>query len=100
MSIEAMRLIQLAASRESIRRMEVRVHSAVAEYLVNRSRRQIAQLEDQGNMQVLVTALRDVSPERLDFTCYDANGSEVQLQPVAAPPSPRQHQERGRGRRR
>jgi ribonuclease E len=100
MSIEAMRMIQLAASKELIRRVEVKVHWAVAEYLVNRSRRQIAQLEDKGNMQVLVTALRDVSPERLDFTCYDANGSEAQLQPIAAAPPLRQHHDRGRGRRR
>ncbi len=100
MSIEAMRMIQLAAARDGVRRVEVRVHHAVAEYLVNRSRRQISQLEDRSGMQVSVTALRDVSPERLDFTGYDANGSEVPLQPVVAAPQPRHNHERGRGRRR
>ena len=88
-----MRIIQLAAGRENIRRVEMRVHPAVAEYLVNRSRRQIAQLEDRGNLQVSVTSLRDVPPERLDFTCYDANGSEVQLQPIVIAPPPRQSSE-------
>lgn len=101
MSIEAMRMIQLAASREPIRRVEMRVHASVAEYLVNRNRRQIANLEERGAMQVVITALREVSPERLDLTCFDANGSEVALQPLP-PAMPRQQQqhERGRSRRR
>lgn len=82
MSIEVMRLIQLAACREHIRRIDVRVQTDVADYLTNRRRREIAQLEDTGAMQVIVTGLRDVSPERLDFLCFDANNNEVALNPT------------------
>src|SRR3954469_24932608 len=39
MSIEVIRLVQLAACREPIKRVDVRVHAAVADYLVNRRRR-------------------------------------------------------------
>jgi ribonuclease E len=94
MSIEVMRMVQLAACRETIRRVDVRVHSAVADYLVNRRRREIAQLEDRGGMTVSVIGLRDVAPERLELVCLDANGSEVPLAPPA--PVARQHHHRRR----
>ncbi|MBX7106200.1 MAG: Rne/Rng family ribonuclease, partial [Gemmataceae bacterium] len=82
-SIEVMRMIQLAACRDSIRKVDVRVHTAVADYLVNRRRREIAQLEDSGGMMVSVIGLREVPPERMEFVCQDANGSEVPLLPPA-----------------
>jgi ribonuclease E len=85
MSIEVMRLIQLASCREHVRRIEVRVHAAVEDYLVNRRRREITQLEDRAGMHVHVSGLRDVSPERLDFICYDANNTEVPLTPAPVP---------------
>ena len=52
MSIEVMRLLQLAAHREHISRIEVRVHDDVANYLLNRKRKEIAQLEEAGEKQV------------------------------------------------
>lgn len=96
MSIECMRMIQLAACEEHIRRIEVRVHSSVADYLVNRRRREIAQLEDKGCMSVQVVSLRDVPPERIEFVCFDGNNTEVPLSPVAIQTRPPQEQRRGR----
>jgi len=96
MSIEVMRMIQLAACREHIRRIEVRVHSLVADYLVNRRRREIANLEDRGAMAVQVVSLREVAPERIEFVCFDGNNTEVPLSPVAIPSRPPQER---RGRR-
>lgn len=97
MSIEVMRLIQLAACRDHIRRIEIRAHPAVADYLVNRRRREIAQLEDTGGMQVAVVSLRDAPPERLEFLCFDGNNTEVPLSPVAiAPRAPQPAERRGR----
>lgn len=95
MSIEVMRFVQLAACRDSIKRVDVRVHAAVADYLVNRRRREIAQLEESRSMTVSVVGLRDVPPERMELICQDANGSEIPLQPVApAPKQPHHHRRR------
>src|SRR5439155_24473369 len=45
MSIDVMRLLQLAAHKEAVGRVQVRVHAAVGEYLLNRKRGEICQLE-------------------------------------------------------
>lgn len=96
MSIEVMRLVQLSAFREHVKRIEVRVHYLVADYLVNRRRREISQLEDRGGIQVSVTALREVSPERMEFVCYDANNNEVHLNLAELQGSQRPHPGHGR----
>src|SRR5262249_4763072 len=73
MSIEVMRLLQLAAHREGIQRIQVRVHPEVAYYLLNRKRKEIAQLEERGEMQVTVFGIFAASPEMLDINCFDRN---------------------------
>jgi ribonuclease E len=88
MSIEVMRLLQLAMYRGLIVRIEVRVHDAVAQYLLNRKRKEIVGLEEQGGKQVAVrSAGGDVSPEFLEFFCYDNNGNEVKFLPYDEPPA-------------
>src|SRR5262249_11475519 len=79
MSIDVMRLIQLAAHRPGIHRIQVKVHPDVAHYLLNRKRREIARLEENGEIQVAVTGTIDVSPEFMEFVCYDNNNSEVKF---------------------
>src|SRR5262249_60763899 len=44
MSIDVMRMLQLAAHRENIHRIEIHVAQDVANYLLNKKRRDIAQL--------------------------------------------------------
>ena len=82
MSLDVIRLVQLAACRESIRRVEVRVTEAVANYLHNRKRKEINQLEDTGRMQVQIVGVLGAPPETLDFFCFDNNDNEVRLFPT------------------
>ena len=93
MSIEVMRLLQLASHRPNIARVQVRVAEPVAQYLLNRKRKAIAQLEDSGKMLVTVLGSAHAMPETLDIACYDSNGGEVKLLPPSDPPS------RGKNRR-
>jgi ribonuclease E len=87
MSIEVMRLIQLAAHRRDIAKLQVRVHADVAAYLLNRKRKDIAKLEDQSQLQVAISGLVGVSPESVEFLCHDATGHEVKF--VSNEPPPR-----------
>ena len=48
MSIDVMRMLQLAAHRENIQRIHVRVQEDVANYLLNRKRKEITRLEESG----------------------------------------------------
>jgi ribonuclease E len=95
-SIEVMRMLQLAVNRGHIVRIDVRVHDEVAKYLLNRKRKEIVALEESGSKQVSITGAGDaVSMEFLEFLCYDNNGNEVKFA-VAEEPPPRPPQRRGR----
>ncbi|MEE8450767.1 MAG: Rne/Rng family ribonuclease, partial [Thermoguttaceae bacterium] len=50
MAIEVVRLLILAAQRDKIAKVTVTVADAVANYLNNKKRRELARLEDEGNM--------------------------------------------------
>ncbi|MCI0459455.1 MAG: Rne/Rng family ribonuclease [Gemmataceae bacterium] len=79
MSIDVMRMIQLAAHRENIQRIQVHVHEDVANYLLNKKRKEISRLEETGEIQVAITGSVGLAPETLNFTCYDNNNNEVRV---------------------
>ncbi|MBI3823585.1 MAG: Rne/Rng family ribonuclease [Planctomycetes bacterium] len=95
-TIEVMRMLQLAVNREHITRIDIRVHDEVAQYLLNRKRKDIVALEEHGHKQVSITSAgAAVSMEHLEFMCFDNNGNEVKFTLVDEPP-PRPPQRRGR----
>jgi ribonuclease E len=79
MSIDVMRMLQLAAHREHIHRVQVKVSDEVANYLLNKKRKEIARLEEAGDIQVSIHGQFGVSPETLEFLCYDNNNNEVKF---------------------
>ncbi len=79
MSIDVMRMLQLAAHRENVMRIQVRVADDVAHYLLNRKRREISRLEEAGDIQVSITGVSAAAPETLEFVCYDRNNNEVKF---------------------
>jgi ribonuclease E len=89
MSIEVMRLLQLAVHRSMVQRIEVQVHEQVGQYLLNRKRKEIVGLEEQGGKGVAIrSAGSNVPPEHLEFLCYDNNNNEVKFLPFEEPPRP------------
>ena len=85
MSIDVMRMLQLAAHRDHVCRIEVRVAEDVAGYLLNRKRREIVALEESGEMSVNVRGIHGVAPEHVEFVCLDRNDNEVRLGPAPEP---------------
>ncbi len=79
MAIDVVRLLIVAAQRPQITRVTVHVASEVADYLNNRKRHELARLETEGSMTVLVAAEEDGEPEHLEFECEDAEGREVKF---------------------
>jgi ribonuclease E len=88
MSIDVMRMLLLAAHRDNVRRIQVRVHEDVAAYLSNRKRKEIARLEETTGTQILISAIHGAPPETLEFLCYDSNNNEVKF-PSYDEPRPR-----------
>jgi ribonuclease E len=79
MSIEVMRMLQLAAHRDNVARISIRVADDVAHYLQNKKRREIARLEEGGHIHVQIQGALGVPPETLEFVCYDSNNNEVRF---------------------
>ncbi len=89
MSIDVMRMVQLAAHRDHVHHIEIRVAEDVANYLLNKKRGEIARLEESGNILVQIRGAAGSPPETLEFTCYDNNNNEVKLFPSELPSRPR-----------
>jgi ribonuclease E len=81
MSIDVMRMLQLAAHREHVHHIQVRVADDVAHYLLNRKRKEIARLEESGEIQMNITGVTGAPPEMLEFVCFDRNNNEVKFLP-------------------
>ncbi len=79
MAIEVVRLLMFAAQREGVVRVSVTVAEEVANYLHNKKRREIARLEDQGNMNIQVYGREGMAPEHFVMECVDEAGREVKL---------------------
>jgi ribonuclease E len=89
MSIDVMRLLALASHREEVRRINVGVCPAVAAYLNNRKRRELARIEVDGNLVIHIRHEVDAPPEHLQLDCFDANNNEIRVMPQPAPPARR-----------
>lgn len=79
MSIEVMRLLQLAAWRPNVSRVRLRVAENLAQYLLNRKRKEIAKLEDEGKIQVTILGVPNALPETCEIQCLDESGGEIRL---------------------
>ncbi len=78
-AIEVMRLVTSNANRQKVRTLKVEVHDRVGEFLNNRKRRILNQLEEQCNATVSINTLSDCSPNHLVLTCQDDNGNTVRI---------------------
>ena len=85
MSIEVMRTLMTSANNPAVRRVDVAVHQRVANFLINKKRREIIKLEEDYEVVVNIQALPDASPEHLGIRCFDEIGSEIKI--LAAEPS-------------
>ncbi len=79
MSIEVVRKLMMAAQTERVARVTVRVEEEVGVYLNNRKRRELARLEDDYKVEVIVTGQEGISPEFLEITCFDSNGRPLRF---------------------
>jgi ribonuclease E len=79
MAIEIIRLLNLAASREHIKRIELSVSPEVAEYLQNEKRSAIAQIEQLSDKRVIIHSSPQYTGEKHDLTYYNEQGSMCKI---------------------
>ncbi|MDD3468529.1 MAG: Rne/Rng family ribonuclease [Thermoguttaceae bacterium] len=79
MSIEVMRMILQAVQNTNIAEIHVSVASEVADDLNNRKRREIAKIEDDNDIDILIDGVEDATPELCEFECHDVDGREIKF---------------------
>jgi ribonuclease E len=79
MAIEVVRKLLLRSHLEQVAKVTVTVEDEVANYLNNKKRRELAKIEDDNKVQILVLSGEGLSPEYLKMDCLDANGREVKF---------------------
>ena len=79
LAIEIIRLLNLSASKEQIKRIELFVSPEVADYLQNIKRAAITQIEQNSGKKVIVHSAPDYSGEKHEMVCYNDRGSIIKI---------------------
>ena len=82
MAIEVIRNLMTTANRENVSQISVEIHERVADYLNNRKRKEITDLEAGSNVKIIISARTDVGQEHLKIQCTDKIGNEVKSKPL------------------
>lgn len=79
LALEIIRLLNLAVSREHIRRIELTVPKEVGEFLQNEKRTAIAQIEQATEKRIIIHSSPDYVGEQRALACFNDRGGEVKL---------------------
>jgi ribonuclease E len=79
LALELIRLLNLSASKEEIKRIELFVSPEVADYLQNEKRAAITQIEQFSDKRVIIHSAPSYSGEKHDLVCSNERGSVVKL---------------------
>jgi ribonuclease E len=78
-AIEVIRLVNLAAARDEIKRVELFVSHEVADYLQNEKRVAISHIEQANDKRVVIHSAPNYTGEKHELVCYDDRGNTVKL---------------------
>ena len=79
LSIEIIRLLNLSAAKEHVKRMELFVSPEVADYLQNDKRNAIIQIEQLSHKQVIIHSAADYTSGKRKLICYNDRGTVVKV---------------------
>lgn len=80
MAIEAVRKLMMAVQGARVAKVTLTVEEEVAAYINNRKRRELARLEDENEIEIIVTGREGISPEHLEIACEDEVGRDVRVE--------------------
>ena len=94
---DVMRTIQAALSRPEVDRVEVTVCPAVCQYLNNRKRRSLVQMEELTGKRVVVNLDENLGADEVRYQCSDKRGSIIATDLTAKPTDGRGGPRQGQG---
>lgn len=78
-SLDVMRRVAAATTRQDIARIEVRVYPTVAAFVLNRKRKALVELEDRGGKRINVVADASLAGDAIVIEGYDGRGSLLNI---------------------
>ncbi len=82
MALDVFRALVLASQKPNVAKIRVVLADDVVEYLNNKKRMELATIEQDGNVEIVIRAQPDVWPEHLELECSDTNGKPVPFEMV------------------
>ncbi|MCH2179515.1 MAG: Rne/Rng family ribonuclease [Mariniblastus sp.] len=79
MALEVVRMLLLATQQSKCRVVTVRVNDLVSHFLNNQKRKEVAELEEKGDMEIHIRGSENVYPEHLEVDCRDEDGNQIRL---------------------
>ncbi|MGI9518281.1 MAG: Rne/Rng family ribonuclease [Pirellulaceae bacterium] len=79
MSLEVIRVIMLAAQQPKVAEVNIRVNEDVATFLNNQKRKELADLEAEGELVIKISGSENVYPEHLELDCTDEKANRINL---------------------
>ncbi len=94
-SLDVMRLIQLALCQKNVNLLEVTISAEVFEYLHNRRNSDLVQFEDETKKKIRLRVGKNIASDTVEMKCFDVHNHEIPLENVTrVPPPPQEQQER------
>lgn len=78
-AIELIRLLQTAAARQEIAKIELRIPPEVADFLQNQKRTTLIRLETEYQKEIAIHADWKIDGQTRKILCYDSRGTEVKV---------------------
>ncbi|MCL2743844.1 MAG: ribonuclease E/G [Planctomycetaceae bacterium] len=80
MALDVFRALVLASQQPNIAKIRVTLADDVVDYLNNRKRSELASIERDGNVEIVVRAQLDAWPEHLEIECFDMSNHTIPFQ--------------------
>jgi len=77
MALDVFRALELAAQKPGIAKVRVTLADDVVDYLNNRKRLELATIEREGNVEIVIRAQPDVWPEHMEIECFDSGNKPI-----------------------
>jgi ribonuclease E len=77
MALDVFRALELASHKPGIVKVRITLADDVVDYLNNRKRSELAAIERDGNVEIVIRAQPDAWPEHLEIECFDAANKPI-----------------------
>ena len=79
MALEVFRALELAAQTPGIIKVRITLADDVVDYLNNKKRLELATIEREGSIEIIIRAQPDAWPEHMEIECFDAGNKPIQF---------------------